>query len=121
LGIDDFFNDIKDLAPHQWCFALAMIAMIDELKTRAPGGVVGGLARDFGVVRKEKPQTWGLKVDPREALEVCGLTHPSIIPVPKTLASPRVAPACGTPLSAAFNPLCACPIPNASRLASQAR
>jgi len=30
-------------------------------------------------------------VDPREALEVCGLTQPSISPVPKTLASPRVA------------------------------
>ena len=43
---------------------------------------------------KKKPPRGGSKVDPREALEVCGLTHPSISSVQRrwqVLAWPRVA------------------------------
>jgi hypothetical protein len=54
-------------------------------------GLAWGLT--LGGVVQKKPPRGGSKVDPREALEVCGLTHPSISSVSKTLASPRVAPA----------------------------
>src|SRR5262249_7244149 len=42
---------------------------------------------------KKKPPRGGSKVDPREALEVCGLTHPSISSVQRrwqVLAWPRL-------------------------------
>src|SRR5215831_1958147 len=43
------------------------------------------------LVPKEKPRTRGLNRWIPEALEVSGLTHPSVNSVPNTLASPRVA------------------------------
>src|SRR5262249_9658549 len=74
---------ISGLGAHQVRITVAIIS-IRPPQNRADDGAPG-----FGA--KRKAPVAGLERWIPEALEVSGLTHPSVNSVPKTLASPRVA------------------------------